>query len=64
MTTWTEMTAIEFDASRLPSRKARAFAASAPDTMFPRLMPPVKAASTTPAPQLPGQDPLFSEEEP
>lgn len=39
MTTWTEMTAIEFDAKLAPTRKARQFVETAPETLFPRLLP-------------------------
>ncbi len=39
MTSWTEMTPAEFDKTLARDRKARAVIASAPQTLFPRLMP-------------------------
>lgn len=60
MTSWAEMNPIEFDAARAPTAKARKFAASAPETLFPRLMPEPKSKSAPTLPdELPGQEPLF-----
>lgn len=60
MTTWTEMTPAEFDAHLTAGRKARQVIATAPGTLFPRLMPepsPRKpAAGRDP---MPGEVPLF-----
>ena len=60
MTSWTEMTAAEFDATQAPDRKTRQFIATAGETMFPRLMPGTPKRKTTPAPDpMPGEVPLF-----
>jgi hypothetical protein len=62
MTTWTEMSAIEFDATLAPTSKARKFTATAPDTLFPRLLPEAKRTTTELPDELPGQAPLFGPE--
>lgn len=55
---WADMHPAEFD-GMLASAKERRFIKSAPDTLFPRLMPePRPAAPVVPA-ELPGQDDLF-----
>ena len=64
MTSWADMSRVEFDPALL-SAKGRRFVAAAPDTLFPRLMPePDRKPAPRPAPeQLPGQDALFPEGE-
>jgi hypothetical protein len=52
--TWQEMSPFEFDRELTPDRKARKFIASAPETLFPRLMP---RPPSTPA-LVPQSDPL------
>ena len=60
MTSWTEMTPAEFDASLAKSKRERQFIATAGDTMFPRLMPESapKRSASQPGP-MPGEVPLF-----
>lgn len=61
MTSWTEMTAIEFDATLAPNRAARKIAETASETLFPRLMPEPKHKTATEPEQLPGQESLFGD---
>jgi hypothetical protein len=56
---WLDMSPVEFDTSAAPTAKARRFAQTAADTLFPRLMPDAKPAARPAADQLPGQDDLF-----
>ena len=62
MTSWSEMKAVQFDAS-LTRGKARELVATAGETMFPDILPePMR--KTTPGPaQLPGQAALFEEDQ-
>jgi hypothetical protein len=55
------MSPIEFDATLAPTSKARKFAATASETLFPRLMPEAERKSTPEPEQLPGQESLFGE---
>lgn len=61
MTSWTEMTEIEFDASLAPTSKARKVAETASETLFPRLLPEARRKTTPEPEQLPGQESLFGE---
>jgi hypothetical protein len=61
MTAWTQMSPIEFDATLAPTTKARKFAATASETLFPRLLPEAERKTTTEPEQLPGQESLFGE---
>jgi hypothetical protein len=45
LTNWTEMSRVEFDQTAVQGRKAREFVASAPQTLFPRLMPEAAPAT-------------------
>ena len=61
MTSWTEMSPVEFDQA-LVKGKARQFAQTAGETLFPRLLPEPER-KTAAIPQLPGQAALFEEDE-
>ena len=56
---WLEMAAVEFDTDLAPTAKARRFVRSAPDTLFPRLLPETAPKPQRAAEQLEGQGDLF-----
>jgi len=62
MTSWTEMSPIEFDAKLAPTKRARQFVETAPETLFPRLLPEAKPRSTA-APDSTGTAAMFETEE-
>ena len=59
---WSQMREVEFDVGLTRDRRARAFIASAPTTLFPRLLPDAKHEASDPEPQLDGQGSLFGDE--
>ena len=60
MTNWTKMSAMQFDATLAPTRKAREIVATAGETLFPDLLPEPKRPRRTTAPDpMPGEVPLF-----
>ena len=62
MTAWDEMSRVEFDPAGL-TKKQRDVVATAPGTLFPRLLPDPAPKPAKPAPpQLDGQADLFGEE--
>lgn len=61
MTSWTEMSPVEFDQT-LVRGKARQVAQTAGQTLFPRLLPEPGHKTITPPAQMPGQAELFGEE--
>jgi hypothetical protein len=61
MTDWLSMAPVEFDQALAPTRQARKFVETAPETMFPRLLPE-PARKATPAPDPMGTPDMFATE--
>lgn len=61
MTNWTEMSEMLFDATLAKDAKARAFVATAGETLFPDLLPEPKRKSAPARELLPGEVPLFGD---
>ena len=60
MTSWTEMSAMQFDQALAPTSKAREVVRTAGETLFPDLLPEPKRKQARPAPEpMPGEVPLF-----
>ncbi|MCW2902442.1 MAG: hypothetical protein JWO67_4707 [Streptosporangiaceae bacterium] len=65
MTTWDEMSPVLFDQTGL-TKKQRAIVVTAPETLFPALLPdpPPRGKHAKPAePQMPGQGDLLGDED-
>lgn len=61
---WTEMVEAQFDRTKVKDRKAREFIRTAPETLFPSLLPEVPPqANASVIHPMPGEMPLFGEEE-
>lgn len=56
MTAWSDMSAVEFDPTLVRGKKARRVVETAPETLFPRLLPEPDPVPARLAEQLPGQD--------